>query len=114
MRTSARFWGGKNAQLPTDSQFAIYIAQHYRGIITNEATWSSPFVLSMVKGEGRKFAEQSVAQHPAPTEAEMQALDVLDDLKIGLLSGNFDASTVNRLRDAAAAAPHGEVPAPAP
>jgi hypothetical protein len=31
------------------------------------------------------------------------ALDVLDDLKIGLLSGNFDASTVSRLRDAAAA-----------
>ena len=30
------------------------------------------------------------------------ALDVLDDLKIGLLSGNFDTSTVNRLRDAAA------------
>jgi len=29
------------------------------------------------------------------------ALDVLDDLKIGLLSGNFDASTVTRLRDAA-------------
>jgi hypothetical protein len=30
------------------------------------------------------------------------ALDVLDDLKIGLLVGNFDASTVTRLRDAAA------------
>ena len=30
------------------------------------------------------------------------ALDVLDDLKIGLLSGNFDTSTVKRLRDAAA------------
>jgi hypothetical protein len=30
------------------------------------------------------------------------ALDVLDDLKIGLLSGNLDAVTVNRLRDAAA------------
>jgi Class II flagellar assembly regulator len=30
------------------------------------------------------------------------ALDVLDDLKIGLLSGNFDASTVSRLRNAAA------------
>jgi hypothetical protein len=30
------------------------------------------------------------------------ALDVLDDLKIGLLAGNFDASTVTRLRDAAA------------
>ena len=30
------------------------------------------------------------------------ALDVLDALKIGLLSGNFNASTVSRLRDAAA------------
>jgi hypothetical protein len=30
------------------------------------------------------------------------ALDVLDDLKIGLLSGNFDAATVGRLRQAAA------------
>ena len=27
---------------------------------------------------------------------------MLDELKIGLLSGNLDASTVNRLRDAAA------------
>lgn len=30
------------------------------------------------------------------------ALDVLDDLKMGLLSGNLDKSTVLRLRDAAA------------
>jgi hypothetical protein len=30
------------------------------------------------------------------------ALDVLDDLKLGLLSGNLDTVTVNRLRDAAA------------
>jgi class II flagellar assembly regulator FliX len=30
------------------------------------------------------------------------ALDVLDELKIGLLSGNFDPSTVRRLREAAA------------
>jgi Class II flagellar assembly regulator len=30
------------------------------------------------------------------------ALDVLDDLKIGLLSGNLNAATVSRLRDAAA------------
>ena len=30
------------------------------------------------------------------------ALDVLDDLKIRLLSGNFDSSTMGRLRDAAA------------
>jgi hypothetical protein len=30
------------------------------------------------------------------------ALDVLDDLKLGLLSGNLDRSTVSRLREAAA------------
>src|ERR1700710_1502535 len=30
------------------------------------------------------------------------ALDVLDDLKLGLLSGNFDAGTVGRMRAAAA------------
>ena len=30
------------------------------------------------------------------------ALDVLDDLKLGLLSGNLDSATVSRLRDAAA------------
>jgi class II flagellar assembly regulator FliX len=30
------------------------------------------------------------------------ALDVLDELKLGLLSGNLDSSTVARLRDAAA------------
>ena len=30
------------------------------------------------------------------------ALDVLDDLKLGLLSGNLKSSTVSRLRDAAA------------
>ena len=29
-----------------------------------------------------------------------RALDVLDDLKIALLSGNFDGSTVSRLREA--------------
>ena len=30
------------------------------------------------------------------------ALDVLDELKLGLLSGNFNAATVSKLRDAAA------------
>ena len=30
------------------------------------------------------------------------ALDVLDELKIGLISGTFDSSTVSRLRAAAA------------
>ena len=75
MRSSARFWGGKSVKLAAAPQVAIYIAQHYRGIITNEASWSNPMVLAMVKGEGRKFAEQSVAEHSAPTEAEIAEAD---------------------------------------
>ena len=75
MRTTARFWGGKKAQLPTDSQIAVYIAHHYSGLITNAAKWSSPYVLAMIKGDARKFAEQSVAEHPAPTAAEIEEAD---------------------------------------
>jgi hypothetical protein len=74
-RTSARFWGGKKVQLPADRQYAIYIAHHYRGLITNGASWSSPFVVAMIKGDARKFAEQSVAEHPASTEEEIKEAD---------------------------------------
>jgi hypothetical protein len=53
------------------------------------------------------LAMQGIEEDPAErrkrsVQRGRGALDVLDDLKIGLLSGNFDASTVNRLRDAAA------------
>jgi hypothetical protein len=53
------------------------------------------------------LALQGVEDDPAERRKRLVqrgrgALDVLDDLKIGLLSGNFDASTVNRLRAAAA------------
>jgi len=75
MRTSASFWEGNKAQLPTDRQVALYIAHHYRGLITNAASWSNPMVLQMIKGEARKFAEQSVAEHPALTEAEIAEAD---------------------------------------
>jgi hypothetical protein len=53
------------------------------------------------------LAMQGIEEDPAErrkrsVQRGKGALDVLDDLKIGLLSGNFDASTVSRLRDAAA------------
>ena len=46
--------------------------------------------------------EDAVERRKRSVQRGKGALDVLDDLKIGLLSGNFDASTMNRLRDAAA------------
>jgi hypothetical protein len=53
------------------------------------------------------LALQGIGEDPAERRRRSVArgkgaLDVLDDLKIGLLSGNFNASTVSRLRDAAA------------
>jgi hypothetical protein len=46
--------------------------------------------------------EDPVERRKRSVQRGRGALDVLDELKIGLLSGNFDASTVSRLRDAAA------------
>ena len=33
--------------------------------------WSSPFALALIKGDARRFAEQCVADYPAPTEKEI-------------------------------------------
>jgi hypothetical protein len=46
--------------------------------------------------------EDPLARRKRSVQRGRGALDVLDDLKIGLLSGSFDASTVTRLRAAAA------------
>src|ERR1700686_4451906 len=53
------------------------------------------------------LAMQGIEEDPAErrkrsVQRGRGALDVLVDLKIGLLAGNFDASTESRLRDAAA------------
>lgn len=70
-RTGMNSRWAKNQPHPTDRQFAIYIAQHYRPVITNDASWSSPLALALIKGEARRFAEQSVAENPAPAENEI-------------------------------------------
>src|SRR5580693_8072605 len=46
--------------------------------------------------------EDPVERRKRSVQRGKGALDVLDDLKIGLLSGNFNAATVSRLRSAAA------------
>src|SRR3954451_9672182 len=46
--------------------------------------------------------EDPVERRKRSVQRGKGALDVLDDLKIGLLSGNFDPSTLSRLREAAA------------
>lgn len=65
----------KDQPHPTDRQFQIYIASHYGFFITNDATWNSAIAISVIRGDARKFAEQSVADYPAPTNEEKQEAD---------------------------------------
>jgi hypothetical protein len=59
----------KNQPHPTDRQFAIYVARHYGQIITNESRWTDMYVMAMIQGKNRQFAEQSLTE-PAATEKE--------------------------------------------
>jgi hypothetical protein len=56
---------------PDDRTFSIYIASHYRELITNSNQWRSLYAFSMIKGPGRTFAEQSVVDFPNPSEQEV-------------------------------------------
>ena len=74
-RTGMNSRWAKNQPHPTDRQFAIYLASHYRAVVTNDTVWKGAFTLSMIKGEARRFAERSIAEHPAPTEDEIKEAD---------------------------------------
>jgi hypothetical protein len=66
---------GQPGRAPTDPQFAVFIATHYRSVITNDAAWSGPLGLTMVKGDARRFAERSIAEHAVVTEQEIAEAD---------------------------------------
>jgi hypothetical protein len=61
----------RNKPHPDDRTFAIYIASHYRQTITNAREWNTLYAVSTIAGENRKFAEQSLATYPNPTEKEI-------------------------------------------
>jgi hypothetical protein len=66
---------GRQGRGPSDPQFAVFIATHYRSVVTNDAVWSGPFALSMIKGDARRFAEQSVAERTTATDQEIAEAD---------------------------------------
>jgi hypothetical protein len=66
---------GRQGRAPTDPQFAVFIATHYRSVITNDAAWSGPLALAMIKGDARRFAERSIAEHAVATEQEIAEAD---------------------------------------
>ncbi|HWQ91282.1 MAG TPA: protein kinase, partial [Clostridia bacterium] len=56
---------------PDDRQFAIFIASKFRSTITNASTWQNPLALTLIKGEARQFAEQSVREYPSVTPEQL-------------------------------------------
>jgi hypothetical protein len=88
-----------SAKRTSSSGFALPDAastSETRAAVAPKATANIDALLAM------QGIEDPVERRKRSVQRGKGALDVLDDLKIGLLSGNFDASTVSRLRDAAA------------
>jgi uncharacterized RDD family membrane protein YckC len=65
----------RNNSHPDDRKFAIYIASHYRATITNTNEWATFYALSSINGKNRQFAEQSLVDHPNPTEKEINEVN---------------------------------------
>jgi hypothetical protein len=88
-----------NARRTNSSSFALpdtIASPETRSAVAPKAAGNIDALLAM------QGIEDPVERRKRSVARGRGALDVLDDLKIGLLSGNFDASTVTRLRDAAA------------
>jgi uncharacterized RDD family membrane protein YckC len=70
-RSNLHRWGRRAPNLPTDSQYAIYLVSHYAQIITNRSAWSDPFTLALLKNDQRRFAEQSITNYPSPSPQQI-------------------------------------------
>lgn len=58
--------------LPSDRLIGLFIAAHYRGVITNAETWSSSIARALIPPKARQFAERSLDQYATATPAELQ------------------------------------------
>jgi len=88
-----------NARKTSSTGFSLpdtTTAPETRAALAPKATANIDALLAM------QGVEDSVERRKRSVQLGRGALDVLDDLKIGLLSGNLQTATVNRLRDAAA------------
>lgn len=73
----------KNQPHPSDREFEIYIAGHFRSLITNNDAWTSAITLSLIKGDERRFAERSIADFPAPTADEIKESEAALKTQVG-------------------------------
>jgi hypothetical protein len=91
--SSTRRTGSTGFSLPED----VTSTSETRAAIAPKAAGNIDALLAL-----QGIEEDPVERRRRSVQRGRGALDVLDDLKLGLLSGNLDNSTVSRLRDAAA------------
>lgn len=92
--STARRTSGTGFMLPEDEPAT---AQETRGSMAPRAAGGIDTLLAL-----QGIEEDPAERRKRSVQRGKGALDVLDDLKIRLLAGNIDQSTVSRLRDAAA------------
>ncbi len=90
--SSARRTGSSTFVLPDATS-----AQETRATLAPKATANIDALLAL-----QGIEEDPAERRRRGVQRGRGALDVLDQLKLGLLSGNLDTATVGRLRDAAA------------
>jgi len=89
-----------NVRRTTSSSFALpdaTSAAESRPVVAPKASANIDALLAM-----QGIEEDPIERRRRSVQRGKGALDVLDDLKIGLLTGNFDSATLSRLRAAAA------------
>jgi hypothetical protein len=88
-----------NVRRTTSGEFSLpdtASAAESRATLAPKATAGIDALLAL-----QGIEEDPVEKRKRSVQRGKRALDVLDDLKISLLSGKFDPSTVGRLREAA-------------
>jgi eukaryotic-like serine/threonine-protein kinase len=79
--TILRFWETKRESRPSDQDYGIYIATHYRELINKQETWSTPFAQTQISPSARAFAEESVEKYAlVSTEQRAQSENNLADV----------------------------------
>lgn len=72
--TILRLWETKRESRPSDQDYGIYVATHYRELIKKQETWSTPLAQTQISPSARAFAEESVEKYAlVSTEQRTQA-----------------------------------------
>jgi hypothetical protein len=62
----------QHSNLPSEDEIRLYIGAHFASVITNRETWLSPFTKSLIGGESRQFAENSISAVAAASPEQIK------------------------------------------